>query len=210
MNNALVWTLALTVSALAAGCGGGGSSSGGDAAGGYPTTTPIKHLVVIFQENVSFDHYFGTYPYDVNPTTGAQSLFRAGAVDPIGINNYIANPTLLTTNPNAQNTLNNAPPAAGHSVPVRSGGAVNPFLLVRAAATTDDQDHSYPAEQRAFDAGAMDPFPHYAGQGSAYSASSTNPYNLSSERQIFFHTISRTGGGQRIEKWIYHWRDAPR
>jgi phospholipase C len=176
LNNALIWTLALTVSALAAGCGGGGSSSGGDAAGGYPTTTPIKHLVVIFQENVSFDHYFGTYPYDVNPTTGAQSLFRAGAVDPTGINNYIANPTLLTTNPNAQNTLNNAPPAAGHSAPVKSGGAVNPFLLVRAAAATNDQDHSYPAEQRAFDAGAMDLFPHHAGSGGTYTASSTNPY----------------------------------
>src|SRR3954463_5381120 len=27
-----------------------------------PTTTPITHLVVIFQENVSFDHYFATYP----------------------------------------------------------------------------------------------------------------------------------------------------
>jgi phospholipase C len=26
------------------------------------TATPIKHVVVIFQENVSFDHYFGTYP----------------------------------------------------------------------------------------------------------------------------------------------------
>ena len=26
------------------------------------TTTPIQHLVVIFQENISFDHYFGTYP----------------------------------------------------------------------------------------------------------------------------------------------------
>jgi phospholipase C len=26
------------------------------------TATPIQHLVVIFQENVSFDHYFGTYP----------------------------------------------------------------------------------------------------------------------------------------------------
>ena len=24
--------------------------------------TPIQHLVVIFQENISFDHYFGTYP----------------------------------------------------------------------------------------------------------------------------------------------------
>ena len=26
------------------------------------TTTPIKHLVIIFQENESFDHYFGSYP----------------------------------------------------------------------------------------------------------------------------------------------------
>src|SRR5213080_586871 len=30
---------------------------------GSSTKTPIKHLVVIFQENVSFDHYFGTYPH---------------------------------------------------------------------------------------------------------------------------------------------------
>ena len=32
-----------------------------------PTKTPIKHLVVIFQENVSFDHYFGTYPQAGQP-----------------------------------------------------------------------------------------------------------------------------------------------
>src|SRR5215469_3601260 len=30
------------------------------------TTTPIRHLVVIFQENISFDHYFGTYPMAEN------------------------------------------------------------------------------------------------------------------------------------------------
>ena len=30
------------------------------------TATPIKHLVVIFQENVSFDHYFATYPHAEN------------------------------------------------------------------------------------------------------------------------------------------------
>ena len=30
------------------------------------TATPIKPLVVIFQENVSFDHYFGTYPMAQN------------------------------------------------------------------------------------------------------------------------------------------------
>src|SRR5947199_228826 len=32
-----------------------------------PTATPIKHLVVIFGENESFDHYFGTYPNATNP-----------------------------------------------------------------------------------------------------------------------------------------------
>lgn len=31
-----------------------------------PTTTPIKYLVIIFQENRTFDHYFGTYPYAQN------------------------------------------------------------------------------------------------------------------------------------------------
>ena len=35
------------------------------------TATPIKHLVVIFDENNSFDHYFGTYP------KAAQSAGRA-------------------------------------------------------------------------------------------------------------------------------------
>ena len=34
--------------------------------GGVATATPIKHLVVIFDENVSFDHYFGTYPNAAN------------------------------------------------------------------------------------------------------------------------------------------------
>jgi len=29
--------------------------------------TPIKHLVVIFPENVSFDHDFATYPDASNP-----------------------------------------------------------------------------------------------------------------------------------------------
>ncbi len=31
-----------------------------------PTTTPIKHIVVIFQENRSFDQYFGSYPNAAN------------------------------------------------------------------------------------------------------------------------------------------------
>ena len=30
------------------------------------TATPIKHVVVLFDENISFDHYFGTYPNATN------------------------------------------------------------------------------------------------------------------------------------------------
>ena len=37
------------------------------------TATPIKHLVVIFQENVSFDHYFATYPVAVDPPNEPRS-----------------------------------------------------------------------------------------------------------------------------------------
>ncbi len=32
------------------------------------TATPIKHLVVIYDENVAFDHYFATYPHATNPS----------------------------------------------------------------------------------------------------------------------------------------------
>ena len=42
------------------------AAGGSKLTGGSATTTPIKHLVVIFQENVSFDHYFGTYPHAAN------------------------------------------------------------------------------------------------------------------------------------------------
>ena len=52
----------------------GGPSSDSSRFGGR-TQTPIKHVVVIFQENVSFDHYFGTYPHATNdgrlPVLGA-------------------------------------------------------------------------------------------------------------------------------------------
>ena len=45
------------------------------------TQTPIKHLVVIFQENVSFDHYFGTYPNAANPS--GEPAFEAAPNTPV-------------------------------------------------------------------------------------------------------------------------------
>jgi phospholipase C len=105
------------------------------------TATPIKHLVVIFQENVSFDHYFGTYPHATNPS--GEPRFEAKAGTP-AVNGLWG--TLLSDNPNATNPANGA-------------GATNPFRLDRSQAATNDQDHDYTPEQQAFDHGLMDAFP---------------------------------------------------
>jgi phospholipase C len=109
------------------------------------TSTPIKHLVVIFQENVSFDHYFGTYPKALNPP--GQPRFNPKHDTP-AVNGYTDG--LLFNNPNALNTLN-------------GNGAANPFRLDRSQAATNDQDHDYTPEQQAFHGGLMDLFPKYTG-----------------------------------------------
>ena len=59
------------------------------------TKTPIKHLVVIFDENISFDHYFGTYPHALNP--GGEPKFIAAPETP-AVNGLT--PALLHNNPN--------------------------------------------------------------------------------------------------------------
>jgi len=118
--------LSLGAPALAA---AGGSRSQGQP----PTSTPIKHLVVVFQENVSFDHYFGTYPKAAN-TDGTRFTAAPGTPSVNGLSQ-----DLLTNNPNG----------------------MNPARLAPAQALTCDQDHDYKNEQLAFDHGAMDKFIQY-------------------------------------------------
>jgi phospholipase C len=101
---------------------------------------PIQHLVVIFNENVSFDHYFGAYPVALNPKGEPQFHAKADTPTVNGFTN-----ALLNNNPN----LNSA----------NGTGATNPFRLDRSQAFTNDQDHDYTAEQLGFDAGLMDLFP---------------------------------------------------
>ncbi|MGA2574536.1 MAG: alkaline phosphatase family protein [Bryobacteraceae bacterium] len=115
-----------------------------DPAAAIPTATPIKHLVVIFNENISFDHYFGTYPTATNPA--GEPPFKASAGTPT-VNGLT--PALLNNNPN----LN----------PLNGTGATNPFRLDRSQAVTADQNHDYMPEQQAFDMGALDLFPAFVG-----------------------------------------------
>jgi phospholipase C len=115
-----------------------------------PTATPIKHLVVIFSENVSFDHYFATYPIATNPP--GEPPFVAARGTP-AVNN-LAKAKLLTNNPNFTNKANGA-------------DAAEPFRLDRTQANTASQNHSYTAEQQAYDGGKADLFPKYTGKGTA-------------------------------------------
>jgi phospholipase C len=106
------------------------------------TATPIKHVVVIFDENESFDHYFGTYPYAAN-TDGSKFHAKPGTPEVNGLYTSITSKgpagPLLTSNPNA----------------------FNPERLSHSEALTCDQNHGYTPEQEAFDGGKMDQFVQY-------------------------------------------------
>ena len=129
-----------------------GTSIGRDtsAAIALPTTTPIKHLVVMFQENASFDHYFGTYPHAANPPGEPAFSPRGNTPAVNGLS-----PQLLTNNPNA----------------------VQPFRLDRSQALTCSQIHNYMPEQQAQDSGKMDQFVPY-GDGKAGNARQYCPYGI--------------------------------
>jgi phospholipase C len=117
-----------------------GPVSAGDRHDELRTKTPIKHVVVIFGENNSFDHYFGTYPNATNPP--GEPSFEADRHTP-SVNGLTQ--ALLTKNPNFVNQANTPP--------------TNPFRLDRAQAHTSSQNHSYGPEQKAFDGGNNDLFP---------------------------------------------------
>src|SRR5215471_19281529 len=132
------------------------------------TATPIKHLVVIFQENVSYDHYFGTYPTAQN--NPGETPFKAkkhtprnnNLLTPLDVNNgftALGGVDLILSNPN--NNPNN--PQAPNNSRKNGGGASNPFRLSPAQAVTSDQGHNYTPEQEAYNNGQMDGFPAWTG-----------------------------------------------
>jgi phospholipase C len=151
-----------------------------------PTTSAqaIKHVVVIFGENISFDHYFGTYPNALNNPGETKFTAVSGTPTP---NNYVVNPGLLTANPNL-NAANGA-------------GASNPFRLSPAQAVTADQDHNYPDEQAAYDNGKMDLFPLSVGAAdSAAIATSTGASAVASTKGL---TMGYYDGNTVTGLWNY-------
>src|SRR5436190_15387724 len=115
------------------------ATASGAGAARADTATPIRHVVAIFDENVSFDHYFGTYPFAANPP--GEPKFHAALGTP-SVNGLTS--VLLTMNPNL----------------------ANPFRFDRSEPITCDQNHDYTPEQQSMDNGLMDKFVQF--DGSAY------------------------------------------
>jgi phospholipase C len=130
----------------------------------FSTKTPIKHLVVIFGENISFDHYFGTYPLAAN--LPGETPFQAAPETPAA-NNLVTplDPSngfrpligvdLREKNPNA-------------TAPANKEHGTNPIRLGPEHAWTEDMGHTYKAEQQAANGGAMDLFPAFVGNPGAW------------------------------------------
>jgi phospholipase C len=143
---ALAGTATIVSASLATATGVSAASTVNNSA---KTTSPIKHVVVLFQENVSFDHYFGTYPKATN-SDGQTFKAKPGTPTVKGLTT-----ALLTANPNG----------------------VNPNRLGAANVLTCDQNHDYMPEQQALDGGLMDKFPTYT-QVESCSAPDTAPPGL--------------------------------
>ena len=147
-------------SASAGAPGRSAQASAAQAVAELPTKTPIKHVVVIFQENVSFDHYFGTYPQASNSdgqtfkaakgTPAVDGLLPATSETlPPGLRHST---NLIFSNPNSAQPQRLDSNATG--LPGDAGGQL-----------TCDQDHNYSDEQQSFDSANMDRFVQSVGTG---------------------------------------------
>jgi phospholipase C len=115
----------------------------------------IKHVVIIFQENASFDHYFATYP-DAKNTDGTRFVARANTPTVNGLTDGNSqfperiNTALHNFNPNNP---------VGAPTGMDPNGAANPFRMTRDQVITCSNNHGYTGEQLATDSGFMDMFP---------------------------------------------------
>ena len=163
--------------------GGGSGDSSLSEQDKLQTATPIKHLVVIFGENESFDHYFGTYPQASNPAN--EPNFTAASGTP-QVNGYEKNTTLVTANPNTTNASN----LAAASAKGFSASFMNPFRIDRAQFDTAGQNHAYTPEQLATNGGKMDAFVANTGNGVAGGSGS---YGTIAEVMGYFDGNTVTG-----------------
>src|SRR4051794_34560160 len=102
---------------------------------GVDTLASVQHIVVIFQENHSFDNYFGAYPVALNPAGEPKFVAKAGT-----------------------------PPVNGLArAPKPNSNLYKPWRIDRKKSFQCSSKHAYTAEQQAAHRGYLDKFVQYTG-----------------------------------------------
>ncbi len=192
--------LALVLAALAGACATPGSRDRG--------LDRIAHVIIIYQENWSFDSLFGTFP-------GANGLANAGAA----VRQVDADDKPYETLPPAIDNRKR-PPVPDPRIP--AGLPVAPFDLTRHIApgdTAGNPVHRFYQQQLQINGGKMDKFVAYSGVGalamSYYDATNLPVGKLAQEYVLadnFFHAAF--GGSFLNHAWLIcactpHWPNAP-
>jgi phospholipase C len=102
--------------------------------------TPIEHVVIIFQENQSFDHYFGTYPHATNPPNEPPFNSLPGTPTINGLSGGLLN----------------------HNLNLRQPWRIDRLQAISLIGSCDN-NHGYTAEQKAYDGGLADKFVEFTG-----------------------------------------------
>jgi phospholipase C len=117
------------------------------------TGYPIRHLILVIQENHTFDNYFGTYP-------GANGI-PPGASNPASLNSTLmdyVSPFHLDAKQPIYIVGDELPPGVADPLDLEDSGndSVSPFHL--SSTVTTDISHAWTAAHVAYDNGRMDGF----------------------------------------------------
>jgi len=122
------------------------------------SSTPIKHLIFIVQENHSFDNYFGTYPGVIGYPPGVAvrldpNVTASASVSPFHLN--VSQPILIVGDELPPGVAD--PDELNESLLSSNSTSVSPFLLLNESIGRD-LSHAWTVAHEAYDHGKMDGF----------------------------------------------------
>jgi len=169
-----LWILLLLAGAAIAACGGGsaGNANGGALLPQGPPpkkTSPIKHVVIVIQENRSFDNFFATFPGANGTLTGQAAAMPTPVAQSCASNpkhpQVITQPTTI--------------PLAKVSI---TGKGYNKYNF----GWNNDLDHIYKGYYTELDAGRMDGFDlvYFGPDGESHQAECTYAYQYVNPSEI--------------------------
>ena len=208
--NRSIWLLGLSLAALAA------ASDGADARRAAPKPAPnplakIEHIVVIYDENRSFDNLYGMYPGADGIANAKPGQSRQVDADgkPLPRLPAVWNTKPVAADPKYRGDLPNAPfridDASGYNIPINE--------------KTHDLVHKFYQHQEQIDGGKLDRFAAVSDAGGLtmghYDGASLRMWKIAQRYTLADHFFMGAFGGSYLNhQWLICactpvWRDAP-